>query len=196
MLVRRSRLVRSALPAALAVSLALTGCGSDEPKEANAAQLVQAGLAAISQGNEEAAFAAFTEAAKKQPANVYAHYNLGTMLQKQGKTTEALQEYGLATQANPTYVPALFNAATIYAANNPELAVVTYRRVIKLQPTSPSAYLNLGLLEAQLGLFAEAHRDLATAVKQNPALAKSIPKDVFARELKAGPAPSASPSKP
>lgn len=181
----RARLVVPVLALAL-----LAGCSGDDKKksaqDATAPQLVQAGLAAVQQGNDDAAFSAFTQAAKKDPNNVYAHYNLGYLYQKRGNTQQALQEYGLALQANPKYVPALYNSATIYGATNPQLAITTYQQVLKLQPKAPTTYLNLGLLEAKLGLFDQARKDFDMALKQDGSLVTSIPKDVF----KASPVPS------
>lgn len=192
------RLARSLLmPAAVvaALSLGLSGCGSDKPKgkEATAAQLVSAGLTAAGQGDDKAALSAFSEATVKDPSNFYAHYNLGTIYQKQGKTTAALQEYGLALQSNPRYVPALYNSATIYGATDPQLAITTYRKVVKLQPKAPTAYLNLGLLEAQLGLYGLAEKDLQTALNQDPKLVSQVPKDVF--KNRPAPTPTATPTK-
>ena len=174
----------------VAVALLASGCNKQEPKEATPAQLVQAGLAAASQGNDQAALSAFQEAAQKDPKNYYAHYNLGTIYQKQNNTVLALQEYGLALQINANYVPALYNSAIIYGATNPQLAITTYRRIVVLQPKAPTAYLNLGLLEAKLGLFAQAGKDLQKALDQDPSLTTSIPKDVF----KSSPAPHSAPS--
>jgi tetratricopeptide (TPR) repeat protein len=187
------RLVRTLLvPAALtaALSLGLSGCGSDKPKakEATASQLVSAGLTAAGQGDDKAALSAFSQATVKDPSNYYAHYNLGTIYQKQNKTTLALQEYGLALQSNPQYVPALYNSATIYGATDPQLAITTYRKVIKLQPKAPTAYLNLGLLEAKLGIYGQAEKDLQKALDQDPKLVNQVPKDVFKKR----PTPSAS----
>lgn len=191
------RLVRSLLvPAALtaALTVGLSGCGPDKPKgkEATAAQLVSAGLTAAAQGDDKAALSAFTQATVKDPSNFYAHYNLGTIYQKEGKTAVALQEYGLALQSNPKYVPALYNSATIYGGSDPQLAITTYRKVIALQPKAPTAYLNLGLLEAQLGLYSRADKDLQTALDQDPKLVSQVPKDVFKHRPAA--TPSATPT--
>ena len=188
----RTLLVPVALTAAL--SLGTSACSSDKPKgkEATAAQLVSAGLAAAGQGDDKAALSAFSQATAKDPGNFYAHYNLGTIYQKQGKTTLALQEYGLALQSNPKYVPALYNSATIYGASDPQLAVTTYRKVVALQPKAPTAYLNLGLLEAQLGLYTLAERDLQKALSQDPKLVTQVPKDVFKNRPTATPSPTPS----
>lgn len=178
------------LSAFLAVS-ALGGC-TDEPKAKNptAAELVEVGLTAVKDGNDGEALGAFREAAKKDPKNFYAPYNIGAILQKQGKKPEALAQYAVALEINPNYVPALYNQATIISESNPQLAITTYRRVVTLQKVAPTAYLNMGLLEAKLGLFDQAEKDLQIAIKQDGSLVKAIPKDVFAKRT-----PSPQPSR-
>lgn len=188
------RSTRTLTVAALAAVLATTGCSSQSnAKQPTAEQLVAAGLSALQQGNEKAALTAFQSAEQKDAKNFYAHYNLGTLYQKQGNTTLALQEYGLALEVNPKYVPALYNSATIYGATNPQLAITTYKQVIDLQPKAPTAYLNLGLLEAKLGLFAQAGKDLQKALEQDGSLATQIPKDVFKKSPAPKPAGSPTP---
>lgn len=186
--------LRLLLVALLAPMLLLTACGdgSGDAKPATAEQLVQAGLLQLNQGDTDAALGTFQQAAKKQPDNVFAHYNIGVILQQQGRTAEALAAYGRALAAKPDYVPALFNSAIIYTATDAELAIATYRRIIVLQPQAPTAYLNLGILEAKAGQEAQARKDLATAVKQDGTLVNSIPKDLFtSKSPSSSPAPAA-----
>ena len=175
-------------------SMALGGCGKSSPPRASEAtdtQLVQAGLLAVQQGDDVAALHAFSTAADKQPKNFYAQYNVGVLLQKKGQTDRALAAYGRSLTANPSYVPALFNEATLFGLSNPALAIDTYLRVIKLQPKAPTAYLNLGLLEAKIGLFDRARSDLSTAIKQDGTLVSAVPKNVFSGEHPTAPSPSA-----
>jgi tetratricopeptide (TPR) repeat protein len=170
--------------AATAVALAImvagvascAGSGSGGSQNANAATLLAAGIKAQQQGDLNAARQLYEQVVVKQSGNVYAHYNLGVIAQAQKDPQTALREYGAALTANPNYVPALFNEATIYAVTNPTLAIATYRQIVKLQPNAPTAYLNLGLLEAQTGQMAVAIRDLSTALHQDPALGKGLPK--------------------
>ena len=66
---------------------------------------------------------------------------------------------------NPNYVPALYNEATIYATTDPVPAISLYRHIVKIQPTAPTAYLNLGFLEITHGEPKQGVKSLATAVK-------------------------------
>lgn len=72
-------------------------------------------------------------------------------------------------------VPAIFNQAVVNSGHDVPLAVFLYRRVISLQPDSPTAYLNLGLLEAQQGQPTEAGVDLRKAIQLDESLRTRIP---------------------
>jgi tetratricopeptide (TPR) repeat protein len=154
----------------------LTACGgASDGKPADANTLLAAGIKAQQQGNVDAARQLFEQVLAKQPNNFYAHYNLGVIDQGAKDNAGALREYGAALTINPTYVPALFNEATIFAVTDPELAITTYRKVVSLQPKSPTAYLNLGLLEAAHGEQEQGIKDLNTALHQDPTLGSQIP---------------------
>lgn len=188
--------VVGSLPAlAAAAALALTGCSANSSggKAATPDSLLAAGLAAQQQGNLGAAKQLFQQVVDKDPRNYYAHYDLGVIAQKQNDNTTALREYGLALTANPHYVPAMFNEATIYGVTDPPLAITTYRMVISLQAHAPTAYLNLGLLEAKTGQLKAAVRDLRTALQQDPTLAGNVPKSLQ-KKLAGAPKHGASPS--
>lgn len=110
-----------------------------------------------------------------------AYYNLGVVYQGAGDTRDALRQYRKALTADPRYVPAIFNQAIIIARSNAPLAIFFYRQIIHFQPDSPTAFLNLGLLENQSkGLHPQARRDLARAVQLDPSLRGSIPRPLLA----------------
>lgn len=178
---------------------AVTACGSGgDSKAADANTLLAAGIKAQQQGNVDAARQLFEQVLAKQASNFYAHYNLGVLDQQAKDTASALREYGAALTINPNYVPAMFNEATIFALTDPSLAITTYRRVVALQPKSPTAYLNLGLLEAAHGEVPQGIKDLNTALHQDPSLGPQVPapllKKVGAYANGASPTPSASPT--
>lgn len=176
----------------VAVIVGVTACGgSSDGKKPSASTLLSAGLAAEQKGQLDAARQLFEQVLAKDPGNVYAHYNLGVLAQQDDDTTTALQEYGRALAADPRYVPALFNEATIWGTTNPTLAIATYRQIVQLQPKAPTAYLNLGLLEEQAGQRKQALRDLLTALHQDPTLASRLPRKLLNQ---VGSAASSSPS--
>jgi tetratricopeptide (TPR) repeat protein len=168
-----SRFATSVLAVA---TLAACSGGSAGGKPPTVTSLLNAGIAAQQQGRVDAARQLFEQVLAKDPGNVYAHYDLGVIAQGANDKQTALHEYGAALVANPRYVPALFNEATIWAATDPSLAMATYRQIVQLQPQAPTAYLNLGLLEVKAGQRAAGVRDLNTALHQDPTLATGVPK--------------------
>lgn len=195
---------RRAVLLATLTALLTAGCSDDKKADGptpspsttatTSVELVDAGLSLLEQGQQDAALAAFNDAATQDPQNHFAHYNVGVILQGRGDSQGALSAYGRALTAKPDYVPALFNEAILFTATDPALAITTYRRVIALQPKAPTAYLNLGLLEARLGQLPAAKRSLTTALTQDPALRANIPPDVARRVGLPAPAPRPSSS--
>jgi tetratricopeptide (TPR) repeat protein len=190
----------TAVAGAVAFLGLLTACGGgSDGKPADANTLLAAGIKAQQQGDTNAARQLFEQVLAKQPNNFYAHYNLGVLDQQAKDTASALREYGAALTINPSYVPALFNEATIFAGSDPALAITTYRRVITLQPKAPTAYLNLGLLEAAHGELQQGIKDLTTALHQDPSLGPQIPRALLKKvgdyaHSSATPTPTPSPS--
>ncbi|HTW21238.1 MAG TPA: tetratricopeptide repeat protein [Mycobacteriales bacterium] len=194
------------LYAALIVALGLTvaSCSGSSPagRTNTTAATLAAALQLQQQGNLDQARQLYLQVIKAQPNNVYAHYDLGVMAQSAGDDTGALADYRAALTANPAYVPALYNEATIYAKSDSRLAMRTYQRVIALQPVAPTAELNLGLLEIRQGAPHAGIQHLAVAVNEEPALLTRVPGHLrslvrsVARSVrsKAGPSASADPS--
>jgi tetratricopeptide (TPR) repeat protein len=168
--------------AAGAVALYLGGCGGSSKSStrpnagASYGTLVGASVALLGKGNPSAAQQLLQEAIARKPRDPVAYYDLGVAYERQGDTRQAARNYLHAIAVDRNYVPALFNQAEIFAKRNPPLAIFYYRRIIHLKPDSPTAYLNLGLLEAATpALHAQALRDLAHAVKLDPSLRKQVP---------------------
>jgi Tfp pilus assembly protein PilF len=171
----RGKARRWLLVAALATVVATGACGGTAPPPASIAATLGAGTDLVQQGNYAAAEQLFQQVIKRDPDNVAAYYDLGVAYQEQDETSNALVSYRRALALDPKYVPAIFNQAVLYSRTQPSLAVFLYQKTISLQPDAPTAYLNLGLLEAQSGARAEAGRDLSEAVRLQPSLAGRIP---------------------
>jgi tetratricopeptide (TPR) repeat protein len=165
---------------AIVVLLALaTACGGGSSgKSANAATTLTAALKLQQQGKYSDAAQLYQQVIATQPDNLYAQYDLGVVRQATSDSVGALSAYGAALTINPKYVPALYNEATIYATTDPVLAISLYRQIVALQPTAPTAYLNLGFLEIKHGAPKQGARDLATAVTQDSALLARVPKSL------------------
>lgn len=163
-----------AVIAAFATAAALNACGGSAPSP-SVATLVGSGKAAFNRGNFKASIELFEQALAKAPTDAAAYYDLGTVYQAERLDGDALHDYAKALTYDSSLVPAIYNEATIYAANDVPLAIYLYRRVIALRANSPTAYLNLGLLEATEGQQTVAAADLRRAVQLEPALRTSIP---------------------
>jgi tetratricopeptide (TPR) repeat protein len=166
----------------LAVS-ALAACGgkpknSGPPKvTAPYASLVGAGIVLLRQGNTSAAEQLFNQAIAKNPSDPVAHYNLGVVYQGLGDRKDALRQYRLAVNDDPRYTPALYNAAVLIAPRDPPLAIFYYRRVIAIKPNSPTALLNLALLQARAGWPRKiVVNELRQAVAIQPSLIADVPR--------------------
>lgn len=114
---------------------------------------------------------------RRAPRQAAGYYDLGVAYQDQHDYRDALRAYAKAQSLDQNFVPVIYNRAVLYTRTDPQLALFLYRRVIALQHDSPTAYLNLGLLEASQGpaLHAQAEKDLARAVRLEPSLASRIP---------------------
>ncbi|MGN6474638.1 MAG: tetratricopeptide repeat protein [Mycobacteriales bacterium] len=178
---------------ALFVTGACASSGSAGKADAVGSEL-SAAIQLQNQGHLDQAKALYEQVLAKAPQNYAALYDLGVIAQTQGDTTGALSRYAAALVIKPDFVSAMFNEATIYAKDQPQLAMSLYRQIIKLQPVAPTAYLNLGFLELSAGSLKAAVRDFAEAEKQEPDLSARVPKRLQgAVHTQARHLPSASP---
>ena len=147
-----------------------------------------AGLAALRQHDYPAAEGLLSQVTRLEPRNYAAFYDLGLAYQDQGADRAALIAYAKAQALNEQFVPVVYNRAVLYSKTDPQLALFLYHRVISLQHDSPTAFLNLGLLEAAQGphLRKQAEQDLARAVQLDPSLASRIPAPLRAGLAAAG----------
>jgi Flp pilus assembly protein TadD len=155
-------------------------CSGATKTPTSEAALLGSGQAAFQQGHDAAALQLFEQAVKNKPSDASAYYDLGAVYQAEGQDSDALQQYRAALRLDPNMVPPMFNEAVIYQARSASLAILLYRRVISLQPDSPTAFFNLGLLEAQSHADALAGVDLRQAVHLDPSLESRIPSSVAA----------------
>ena len=187
---RRRPVPGRGVPAFL-VPLVITGClvaacgggplnAATNPPLPSFATAIGAGMAALKQGDPNAAQQLFADAVKREPNNATAYFDEGVAYQQLGAVKDAEIAYVRALAIDPNYVQADFDRACIVTPTDPDLATYLYRKVIAMQPNFPTALLNLGLLEFQQGLRSDASADLAKAVQLQPSLAARIPASVRA----------------
>ena len=97
------------------------------------------------------------------------HYDLGFVLTRMGRVTEAIGEYERALERDPTHVRARTNLA-VNLVNLGQLARASreLRRVLEIDPENASAHTNLGLVLAQQGQFEGAAREFREALRIDP----------------------------
>ena len=171
----RSRGRWASAAAVVAFSALVAGCGGGSPSASGtagrAATLLHQGLAAQRTGRFAQADAAYLGVVKLDHANVYAWYNLGVIAEHRGDASTASYDYRQAVAADPRYVPALYNLATVQAATNPAAAVLAYEAVVKLAPNDAAAHFNLGLALEATGQVAQGRSEIDRAVALDPGLA-------------------------
>jgi tetratricopeptide (TPR) repeat protein len=190
------RAISRVLIAATLVAVASAcGGGSSSNGAKNPTATFSAALQLQKQGKLSAAAQLYQQVITAEPTNVFARYDLGVVDQASNDPVGALQAYGEALTINPKYVPALYNEATIYATTDPISAISLYRQIVVLQPTAPTAYLNLGLLEIKHNAPKQGVSDLTTAVKQDSSLLTTLPKHLQGLvSALASPAPPSTPA--
>jgi tetratricopeptide (TPR) repeat protein len=157
--------------AATAIVIGLAACGSSP----TAASLVSAGLKAQLAGDDSTAESTYQQAIKLDPNSAVAHYDLGTVYDRQGDTAQAESQYTATLVIEPTFTDALFNLADDTATSDPTNAATLYTQVLTLQPNFAAAWLNLGFILQGEGKATEAKADWAKAVALEPSLASRIP---------------------
>lgn len=106
---------------------------------------------------------------RKYPADFSAHFNLGAVLQTEGKVEEALTSYRQALASRPDDVMALNGLGSVLqSAGQLEEAVSYYRRVLMLDPSYVNARYNLGNALLQLNRIAEAINHLRQVLEAQP----------------------------
>lgn len=172
---------------ALATTLLLGGCGGDQPPAPDATppvsaadRLVATGLEQIEAGDLDTARDTFTAVLDLDPANAWAHYNLGYLAQGDADVATAVDEYHRALAADPELAPALYNLAILTEDADLEASVDLYRRVLEVKPEDAATHLRLGYALRHLGHEAEARELLARGIELDPAL-KDAPAPTYAR---------------
>ena len=175
--------------AAVALAASVVGCSSSShnaakpatsstsvsssTRAANAA--LQAGLAAEQKGELAQAIKDYEAAAKANPLDMLAYYDLGVVYQQQKNLPAASTAYQKALLINPKYQPAMFNLAILDTPSQPATAVSLYNQLLAINSRDANVQFNLGLLLEQLGNSKDGKSDVAAAIKLNPALASRLP---------------------
>lgn len=113
-----------------------------------------------------------TESLKRSRGKPMSHYNLGLVLDRQGKIQEALAQYAMALRLNPNFADAHENLGQLLLAlKRLDAAARHLSAAVRLNPLKVAAWNNLGLAFYRAGRFTEA----ATRFERALAINESIP---------------------
>jgi predicted Zn-dependent protease len=102
------------------------------------------GVADLAAGRLDAAEAAFRAVITEGGDRAFVHHNLGIVLQRRGRHTDALVEFRAASRIDPSFGPShLLEGASLLALGQPKTAVRVLRRASELMPREPTAHLQL-----------------------------------------------------
>ena len=106
---------------------------------------------------------------KKYPNDFVANYNLGSVLQTQGKLDEAIERLSEALRVRPDDAIAQTRlGAALQAAGRLDEAVAHYRVALRVRPDYADAHYNLGNALFARGAFDEAATHFREVLRINP----------------------------
>jgi hypothetical protein len=152
-----------------------------------AAQLVNDGLAAERDGRISRAFADYQAAARMNPNNVYALFDLGTVYQQRDDDAAAAAEYQNALSIDPSFASALYNLGVLEATTDPSKAISYYEMDLRLQPGNAPGNFNLGVLLIRQGQTSQGYTYLDRALHLKPSLRSDIPPGIQPPPASGGP---------
>ena len=111
----------------------------------------------------------YTETLKRSPDAAQIHYNLGIVLEEQGRIQEAIDAYLRAIELSPRFERPYTNLGILYAKQGrPDDALQVFRRATELGPANAEARNNLGNVLADLNRLEEAVAEYRTALGLSP----------------------------
>ena len=108
----------------------------------------------------------FSHAIQVTSNNYPAHYNLGVILARHGKTKQALDHYYETLRIRPDYVKAHYNLGVALARQDKiEEAITHYYEALRTKPDYIEAHNNLAVALASQGMFKKAIAHLGEAIR-------------------------------
>ncbi len=105
----------------------------------------------------------------KYPSDFTAHFNLGAVLQFEGKDEDAISHYRRALRTKPNDVAALNSLGTsLQVSGKLDEAIVIYRQALRFKPDYVDALYNLGNLLLARNQTQEAMRHLREVLRLRP----------------------------
>jgi len=111
----------------------------------------------------------FEHALEVTDNNYVVHNNLGFALKKDGKVTEAVENYLAALRINSDFEMAHLNMGVILAdRGDNEAAIKHYKEALRINPDFITAYINLGNARLRQGRIADAISQYSEALRLDP----------------------------
>jgi Tfp pilus assembly protein PilF len=160
---------------ALLLALAAPGCAGKNPQTEQEARQAQShyelGVDHLTHGRAELALRELLLANRLRPDHPPTHYALANAYLYKNRLADAEAHLLRALEINPGYHDARINLSTLYLQQRRWEEARAQTRILLGDPTYPApwrAYSNQGWAELNLGLTAEARRDLETAREYSP----------------------------
>jgi len=113
--------------------------------------------------------ALWTDTLRKNPTSWHRHYDLATILARQGRTNEAINHFAEALKIKPDYADAHNNfALTLWSQGKVTEAIKHFTEVLQIDPNHGEAHYNLALLLHAQGKSAEAIEHLEEHLRISP----------------------------
>ena len=140
----------------------------------NAQVLLNLATAYYENGDFDDAEALVRQVLHQDAEQVAAHYSLGVVLAKAGRTTEASQALATALELDPDHCQSLDQLTELKSAADLKLAEAGYRRLINAEPDNGSLHRKLAVNLGHQNRVPEAIESYRTALNLNAADAQSL----------------------
>jgi len=149
-----AQLQQRQFPAALATLATLGAAVPADPR-----LLDWRGIATVATGDVDRGLADLHAAATADPGQPEYHFNLGAVLHRAGRESEALPSLTRAIELRPNFVSAwILRAETLAALQRKQEAIADLRHALAIDPRQTRAYTLLARLLTESGQAAEAQR--------------------------------------
>jgi tetratricopeptide (TPR) repeat protein len=114
-------------------------------------------------------FSLWSDAVRKSPDSVMAHYNLGVEYVSQKQLDRAISEFQTALRMNPNNAQTHYSLANAYSSQGlSDMAIAEYRSATRLKPDFAEAHNNLATEYESRGMLDNAVAEFQAALRLNP----------------------------
>ncbi len=107
----------------------------------------------------------FLDTTRKAPDAALPHYNLGNELSSQGRIDEAIEQYQIALQIEPSLADVHDNLGIAFAMKGEyDKAINEIQLALQINPFAANAYNNLGIIYTKMGLWDRAIENFRKAI--------------------------------